>query len=188
MNVAGYCGRRRRQKGLFARNIPCLRKVAVKPFGLALASLVSSAKFASSHFVHESNFANPLLGFSTCSQYKINGPQKGSIYFRAGKGFDSSSVTASRLTPHPNGLIAYAIIPKFALRTSSMIEFCRTLFSGSRPFFYHIKKEKPPHRWFLFFRAGKGSRTLDIDLGKVALYQLSYSRVGSVNLVKLRGL
>ena len=27
-----------------------------------------------------------------------------------------------------------------------------------------------------FFRAGKGSRTLDIDLGKVALYQLSYSR------------
>ena len=37
-----------------------------------------------------------------------------------------------------------------------MIEFCRTLFSGSRPFFYHIKKEKPPHRWFLFFRAGKG--------------------------------
>ena len=27
-----------------------------------------------------------------------------------------------------------------------------------------------------FFRAGKGDRTLDIDLGKVALYQLSYSR------------
>ena len=26
------------------------------------------------------------------------------------------------------------------------------------------------------FRAGKGARTLDIDLGKVALYQLSYSR------------
>ena len=104
--------------GLFARKIPCLRKVAVKPFGLALASLVSSAKFASSHFVHESNFANPLLGFSTCSQYKINGPQKGSIYFRA----------------------------------------------------------------------GKGSRTLDIDLGKVALYQLSYSRMGSLNLVKLGGL
>ena len=109
-----------REKGLFARNIPCLRKVAVKPFGLALASLVSSAKFASSHFVHESNFANPLLGFST--------------------------------------------------------------------YIYHIKKEKPPDRWFLFFRAGKGSRTLDIDLGKVALYQLSYSRMGSLNLVKLGGL
>ena len=27
------------------------------------------------------------------------------------------------------------------------------------------------------FRAGKGFRTLDIDLGKVALYQLSYSRM-----------
>ena len=27
-----------------------------------------------------------------------------------------------------------------------------------------------------YFRAGKGFRTLDIDLGKVALYQLSYSR------------
>ena len=54
-----------REKGLFARNIPCLRKVAVKPFGLALASLVSSAKFVSSHFVHEPNYANPLLGFST---------------------------------------------------------------------------------------------------------------------------
>ena len=58
-----------------------------------------------------------------------------------------------------------------------MTEFCRTLFSGSRPYFT-IKKEKPPDRWFLFFRAGKGSRTLDIDLGKVALYQLSYSRIG----------
>ena len=29
---------------------------------------------------------------------------------------------------------------------------------------------------FLFFRAGKGTRTLDPDLGKVVLYQLSYSR------------
>ena len=30
---------------------------------------------------------------------------------------------------------------------------------------------------WISFRAGKGSRTLDIDLGKVALYQLSYSRI-----------
>ena len=59
---------------------------------------------------------------------------------------------------------------------------------GFSTYIYHIKKEKPPDRWFLFFRAGKGSRTLDIDLGKVALYQLSYSRVGSFNLVKLGGL
>lgn len=27
--------------------------------------------------------------------------------------------------------------------------------------------------------AGKGARTLDLNLGKVALYQLSYSRLGS---------
>ena len=33
-------------------------------------------------------------------------------------------------------------------------------------------------RWFSFFRAGKGTRTLDPDLGKVVLYQLSYSREG----------
>ena len=29
---------------------------------------------------------------------------------------------------------------------------------------------------FFCFRAGKGTRTLDPDLGKVVLYQLSYSR------------
>ena len=81
-------------------------------------NLRDNSKIRSSHFVHDRILSNPLLGFSTCSQYKINGPQKGSIYFRA----------------------------------------------------------------------GKGSRTLDIDLGKVALYQLSYSRVGSLNLVKLGGL
>ena len=31
--------------------------------------------------------------------------------------------------------------------------------------------------FFLRFGAGKESRTLDLNLGKVALYQLSYSRV-----------
>ena len=31
-------------------------------------------------------------------------------------------------------------------------------------------------KWFFCFRAGKGTRTLDPDLGKVVLYQLSYSR------------
>ena len=30
----------------------------------------------------------------------------------------------------------------------------------------------------VFKRAGKGTRTLDPDLGKVVLYQLSYSRGG----------
>ena len=38
------------------------------------------------------------------------------------------------------------------------------------------KKRKPPRRVVSFFRAGKGTRTLDPDLGKVVLYQLSYSR------------
>jgi hypothetical protein len=33
-----------------------------------------------------------------------------------------------------------------------------------------------PMAYFRFFGAGDGIRTRDIDLGKVALYQLSYSR------------
>ncbi len=39
-----------------------------------------------------------------------------------------------------------------------------------------IKKESHLIGGFSFFRAGKGTRTLDPDLGKVVLYQLSYSR------------
>jgi hypothetical protein len=35
---------------------------------------------------------------------------------------------------------------------------------------------------FWKFGAGKESRTLDLNLGKVALYQLSYSRVSSLKL------
>ena len=33
-------------------------------------------------------------------------------------------------------------------------------------------------------RAGNGTRTRDINLGKVALYQLSYSRIGRENIRK----
>ena len=41
----------------------------------------------------------------------------------------------------------------------------------------HVKKRRSTIKWcFFFFRAGKGTRTLDPDLGKVVLYQLSYSR------------
>ena len=69
-----------------------------------------------------------------------------------------------------------------------MIEFCRTLFSGSQPACITSKIKDQAFDLIFYFRAGKGSRTLDIDLGKVALYQLSYSRVGSLNLVKLGGL
>ena len=38
------------------------------------------------------------------------------------------------------------------------------------------------------FGAGDGIRTRDIDLGKVALYQLSYSRSNSGNLIVSRTL
>ena len=40
----------------------------------------------------------------------------------------------------------------------------------------NIKIKEPLSQWFFYFRAGKGTRTLDPDLGKVVLYQLSYSR------------
>jgi hypothetical protein len=44
--------------------------------------------------------------------------------------------------------------------------------------------EKGKHLASLFLEigAGKESRTLDLNLGKVALYQLSYSRVSSLKL------
>ena len=41
------------------------------------------------------------------------------------------------------------------------------------------KKGKPGLPFFAESGAGKESRTLDLNLGKVALYQLSYSRVSS---------
>ena len=49
---------------------------------------------------------------------------------------------------------------------------------GSSSKLRYKKKEKPPLQVVFFFRAGKGTRTLDPDLGKVVLYQLSYSREG----------
>jgi hypothetical protein len=43
-------------------------------------------------------------------------------------------------------------------------------------------KKGKPGLPFLEIGAGKESRTLDLNLGKVALYQLSYSRVSSLKL------
>ena len=57
-----------------------------------------------------------------------------------------------------------------------MKNFSRTLFSAPSPFLSRHIKKKPPKWVVFFFRAGKGTRTLDPDLGKVVLYQLSYSR------------
>jgi hypothetical protein len=43
------------------------------------------------------------------------------------------------------------------------------------------KREAAASR-FLNIGAGKESRTLDLNLGKVALYQLSYARISSFKL------
>ena len=39
---------------------------------------------------------------------------------------------------------------------------------------------------FLLYGAGEESRTLDLNLGKVALYQLSYSRMSDANYSRCR--
>ena len=58
-----------------------------------------------------------------------------------------------------------------------MKNFSRTLFSGPISFLSQLEKQKKTLcSVFFCFRAGKGTRTLDPDLGKVVLYQLSYSR------------
>ena len=44
----------------------------------------------------------------------------------------------------------------------------------------HLKREADASLFGI--GAGKESRTLDLNLGKVALYQLSYSRVSSLKL------
>ena len=44
-----------------------------------------------------------------------------------------------------------------------------------------IKKAQTEVWAFLEFGAGDESRTRDLNLGKVALYQLSYSRMGTAN-------
>ena len=53
---------------------------------------------------------------------------------------------------------------------------------SSRVRVFRNKKESHHKGDFLFFRAGKGTRTLAPALGKVVLYQLSYSRGGDPNL------
>jgi hypothetical protein len=54
----------------------------------------------------------------------------------------------------------------------------------SRQFFFKFASKEKGKRELPFseYGAGKESRTLDLNLGKVALYQLSYSRVSSLEL------
>ena len=61
-----------REKGLLA--ISPRFAAACQPFGLALPAFASSAKFASTGFAHESNYAAPLLGSSSNSEYKTKEP------------------------------------------------------------------------------------------------------------------
>ncbi|VXB99029.1 hypothetical protein MASSI9I_50861 [Massilia sp. 9I] len=51
----------------------------------------------------------------------------------------------------------------------------------TRPVMCRINREV---NVFSKFGAGEESRTLDLNLGKVALYQLSYSRIGVQRVVK----
>ena len=83
----------------------------------------------------------------------------------------------------PFGLVltAFASSHNLSLRTSCMSQIMphpRPL-GVSCPSQFQYKTKKTPLRCLLCFRAGKGTRTLDPDLGKVVLYQLSYSREDS---------
>jgi hypothetical protein len=55
-------------------------------------------------------------------------------------------------------------------------------FGCRRPGPVYFKKKGKQALPFSESGAGKESRTLDLNLGKVALYQLSYSRVSSLKL------
>ena len=62
------------------------------------------------------------------------------------------------------------------------VALCRTLSpkgSRVRPNFSTEYKKAQQKAGRFCIRAGKGTRTLDPDLGKVVLYQLSYSREDS---------
>jgi hypothetical protein len=88
------------------------------------------------------------------------------LIFGAGNEIDSALPV-----PHPPGSLE--------LSKLAILPFCRT-----RSFLSHFPKTKKPARGrFLIFGAGNEIRTRDPNLGKVVLYQLSYSReVGRILL------
>ena len=66
------------------------------------------------------------------------------------------------------------------------VALCRTLSpkgSRVRPNFSTEYKKAQQKAGRFCIRAGKGTRTLDPDLGKVVLYQLSYFRVGNAKVM-----
>ena len=146
--------------------------------------LVGSAR-KHSVFLHSprSLLPNPLLGFSTpFNAHSKNKKTPGGVFFvfSSGKRVCCQSGTASRLIANPTGSMlvgshqAQKVPISWTLRAHGT--FYRTLFSGSRHLSIPSLNKKDTIKVSFSFRAGKGSRTLDIDLGKVALYQLSYSR------------
>ena len=49
-----------------------------------------------------------------------------------------------------------------------------------------FKKIRPPFGWSYFFGAGDEARTRYLDLGKVALYQMSYARKRKIDYTSHR--
>ena len=97
----------------------------------------------------------------------------------ASKGIAAASVSAARLTCCPDGLIAaLKVLNSFhGLRPrKNLVGPSPPRGLGSGPISQLVKQKRTTVKWFFCFRAGKGTRTLDPDLGKVVLYQLSYSR------------
>ena len=93
----------------------------------------------------------------------------------AGKGTDSLAVTAIRPLARPSGFPAsQAKSLRRLLNIASLVRLRRRSnpFLVFSPFSLHSRKAS-----FRMLRsAGKGTRTLDVQLGKLTLYQLSYSR------------
>ncbi len=117
--------------------------------------------------------SNPLLGFLSFSFHNRKASFR--MLRSAGKGIDSLAVTFVRPLAHPSGFPAsQAKSLRRLLNFSSLVRLRRRSnpLLGFLSFSFHNRKAS-----FRMLRsAGKGTRTLDVQLGKLTLYQLSYSR------------
>ena len=99
----------------------------------------------------------------------------------SGKRECCQSVSAARLIANPSGSMlarshqAHKVPIACASRTALYAAPSPPRGLGSDHIII-LKTKKTLCSVFFVFRAGKGTRTLDPDLGKVVLYQLSYSR------------